>query len=101
MAPRVSIVIPARNDSAALARTLAHLARVVGIEESEVIVAGAGDREATEQAIAGRARLIWPGGATRSELQAVLGEKAPTNPADWTLKDAPQARALLDSVRAG
>jgi uncharacterized protein len=68
MAPRVSIVIPARNDSAALARTLAPLARVVGIDESEVIVAGAGDREATEQAIAGRARLIWPGGATRSEL---------------------------------
>jgi len=37
----------------------------------------------------------------RRELQAVLEEKAPTNPADWTVKDAPQARALLDSVRAG
>ncbi len=33
------------------------------------------------------------------ELQTVLGEKAPTNPADWTLKDAPEARALLVSIR--
>jgi hypothetical protein len=28
----------------------------------------------------------------------VLGEKAPANLADWTLKDAPQARALLASL---
>lgn len=35
----------------------------------------------------------------RRELQAVLEEKAPTNPADWTLKDAPEARALLESIR--
>jgi tetratricopeptide (TPR) repeat protein len=34
----------------------------------------------------------------RRELEAVLGEKAPANPADWTLKDAPQARALLASL---
>src|SRR5262249_60247430 len=68
MAPNVSIVIPARNDAAALARSLAHLTRIVGIDASEVIVAGAGDREAAEQAIAGRARLVWPRGPTRSEL---------------------------------
>src|SRR5262249_21662581 len=42
--------------------------RIVGIDASEVIVAGAGDREAAEQAIAGRARLVWPRGSTRSEL---------------------------------
>jgi tetratricopeptide (TPR) repeat protein len=35
----------------------------------------------------------------RRELQAVLEEKAPTNPADWTLKDLRDARALLDSIR--
>ena len=35
----------------------------------------------------------------RRELQAVLDEKAPTNPADWTLKDSPEARALLESIR--
>ena len=68
MAPRVSIVIPARNDAAALARTLSRLARMAGVGESEVIVAAAGDREATERAVAGRARLIWPGGSTRAEL---------------------------------
>ncbi|HEV8438983.1 MAG TPA: TIGR04283 family arsenosugar biosynthesis glycosyltransferase [Methylomirabilota bacterium] len=66
--PRVSIVIPARNDAAALALTLSRVARVASVNESEVIVAGAGDREATERAVAGRARLIWPDGATRSEL---------------------------------
>ena len=31
----------------------------------------------------------------RRELQAVLDEKAPSNAADWTLKDAPEARRLL------
>ncbi len=31
----------------------------------------------------------------RRELQTVLDESAPTNPADWTLKDAPEARARL------
>jgi glycosyltransferase involved in cell wall biosynthesis len=68
MAPRVSIIIPARNDAPALARTLARLAHVVGREEIEVIVAGAGDRRETERAVAGQARLIWPGGSTRAEL---------------------------------
>jgi len=66
--PRVSIVIPARNDAAALVRTLSRLARVAGAGESEVIVAGAGDREATARAIGEQARLIWPGGSTRAEL---------------------------------
>lgn len=35
----------------------------------------------------------------RRELEAVLAEKAPSNPADWTLKDAPEARALLDRLK--
>jgi tetratricopeptide (TPR) repeat protein len=34
------------------------------------------------------------------ELQAVLDEKAPRNPADWTLKDSKEARELLASMRA-
>src|SRR6267142_1248915 len=67
-ASHVSIVIPARNDAEALARTLSHLAHVTGLGESEVIVAAAGDREATQRAVAGRARLLWPGGSTRAEL---------------------------------
>jgi len=32
------------------------------------------------------------------ELQAVVDEKAPSNPADWTLKDSPEARRLLDAL---
>ena len=34
----------------------------------------------------------------RRELQAVLDEKTPSNPADWTLKDSPEARRLLDAL---
>lgn len=35
----------------------------------------------------------------RRELRAVLDEKAPRNPADWTVKDAKQAREILDSIK--
>jgi tetratricopeptide (TPR) repeat protein len=35
----------------------------------------------------------------RRELQAVLGETTPTNPAEWTLSDAPDARTLLAALR--
>lgn len=34
----------------------------------------------------------------RRELERVIGEKAPTNLADWTVKDLPRARALLESI---
>ena len=33
------------------------------------------------------------------ELQAVLDEKAPSNPADWQLRDAREARELLKSLK--
>jgi len=36
----------------------------------------------------------------RRELQAVLDEQAPDNPADWTLKDRREARDLLATIRA-
>jgi hypothetical protein len=35
----------------------------------------------------------------RRELEAVIAERAPSNPADWTVKDAPAARELLQSLR--
>lgn len=34
----------------------------------------------------------------RRELQAVLDETGPTNPAEWSMKDAPEARALLATL---
>ncbi len=75
-APHVSIVIPTRNDAAALARTLAWLVRELGLGGRhaartggvEIVVAASGDREGTERAVAGRARLLWPGGSTRAAL---------------------------------
>lgn len=30
---------------------------------------------------------------------AVPDEKAPSNPADWTVKDVPQAKALLEQIK--
>jgi len=68
MAAWLSIVIPARNDAAALARTLDHLVRLPGMDGAEVIVAAAGDVEGTTAAVATRARLLWPGGSTRAQL---------------------------------
>jgi hypothetical protein len=41
MSLRISIVIPARNDAAALARTLDHLVAMEGATRAEIIVAGA------------------------------------------------------------
>jgi rSAM/selenodomain-associated transferase 2 len=64
----ISIVIPARNDAEALARTLDHLDGLEGRTGVEVIVAAAGAEAATTRAAAGRARLLWPGGSTRSAL---------------------------------
>ncbi len=71
--PCVSIVVPVRNDAAALARTLDWLARDLGgggglASGAEIVVAASGDREGTERAVAGRARLLWPSGSTRAAL---------------------------------
>lgn len=37
----------------------------------------------------------------RRELTAVVEEKAPRNPADWTMKDVPEARRLLAEIAKG
>jgi rSAM/selenodomain-associated transferase 2 len=66
--PRVSIVIPVRNDAEALARTLAWLVTLPGISNTEIIVAAAPEPDATERVVAGRADVIRPGGSTRAEL---------------------------------
>lgn len=38
-------------------------------------------------------------GEARQELTRVLDERAPRIVADWTVRDAPRARALLDSIK--
>ena len=50
----------------------------------------------------GLARTLLEKGRTaeaRRELEAVLDETLPSNLADWTLKDAPQAKALLARMK--
>jgi rSAM/selenodomain-associated transferase 2 len=66
--PRVSIIIPARNDAVALRRTLDWLRDVEGIREAEVIVAASGDPTGTLRALQGRMQILWPSGSTRSAL---------------------------------
>jgi tetratricopeptide (TPR) repeat protein len=41
----------------------------------------------------------WRIAEARREIEAVLAEKAPTNLADWTMKDVKQARELLESIK--
>jgi rSAM/selenodomain-associated transferase 2 len=72
----VSIIVPCRNDAAALHRTLDWLAGLAGIKDAEVIVAAAGDPEGTRRAVAGRARLIWPRGSTRAALMNAGAKEA-------------------------
>lgn len=68
MTPRLSIIIPCRNDAVALAATLDDLSRLRRGDTVEVIVAASDDEERTRQAAAGRAELLWSGGSTRAEL---------------------------------
>lgn len=68
MNPLVSIIIPARNDARALRPTLDYLERLHDLERAEIIVAAAGDIKAIEEAVAGRARILWPAQSTRAVL---------------------------------
>jgi rSAM/selenodomain-associated transferase 2 len=68
MNPACSIIIPARRDAEALRRTLDHLEGLHGIHAAEIIVAASGERQETENAVRGRAYLIWPARSTRSAL---------------------------------
>jgi rSAM/selenodomain-associated transferase 2 len=99
----VSIIMPVRNDAADLGGALDHLLALPGLHSVEVIVAASGDREGTERAAAGRARLLWPAASTRAALMnagaaAASGEvffflhADSFPPADW--------RALIDRVLA-
>lgn len=68
MCPLISVIIPARNDAVALQHTLDQLEQLTGIGAVEILVAASGDRRSTEQAVAGRAQLLWPARSSRSAL---------------------------------
>jgi len=72
----LSIVLPCRNDAAALRRTLDWLASLPGIQDAEVIVAAAGDVGGTTRAADGRARVVWPAGSTRATLMNAGAKEA-------------------------
>lgn len=76
MGCRVSVIIPARNDAAALARTLDHLERVGIAIAVEIIVGASGDREGTGRAVGARGRLVWPDGSTRAALMNAAAAEA-------------------------
>jgi rSAM/selenodomain-associated transferase 2 len=63
-----SIVIPARHDAAALARTLDALERLDDRARAEIVVAASGDPDGTTRAAAGRVRLLCPEASTRAAL---------------------------------
>ena len=49
----------------------------------------------------GLAKVLRKQGRTteaQQELRAVLDETAPANPAEWSMRDAPEARALLQAI---
>jgi rSAM/selenodomain-associated transferase 2 len=68
MAAWCSIVIPARNDAAALARTLDALDGLQQRAQAEIVVAAADDPACTTRAAGERVRLLWPEGSTRAAL---------------------------------
>lgn len=68
MCPLISIIIPARNDAVALQHTLEQVQQLTELGGVEILVAASGDRRSTEQAVAGRAQLLWPAGSSRSAL---------------------------------
>jgi rSAM/selenodomain-associated transferase 2 len=66
--PWISVIIPARNDTGALGRTLDSLESLAGADDVEIIVAAAGDPAGPRSVTAGRARLLLPEGSTRARL---------------------------------
>jgi rSAM/selenodomain-associated transferase 2 len=101
--PRISIVIPVRNDADALARTLDWLAALPGMERAEVIVAAAPDPDATERVAAGRARVLRPGGSTRAELMNAGAAAARGEILFFLHADSfppPRALSLIDAALA-
>jgi rSAM/selenodomain-associated transferase 2 len=100
MTTALSIVIPCRNDAAALQRTVGCLAGLEDIATAEVIVAAAGDPAGTTRAAAGRARLVWPGGSTRAALMNAGAKEARGDALFFLHADSFPPPGALSMIRA-
>lgn len=101
MGRRVSVVIPVRNDAAALARTLDHLDDVGIASAIEIVVGASGDPDSTARAIGGRARSVWPGGSTRAALMNAAAAEATGDILFFLHADSlPPPDAIASIVRA-
>jgi rSAM/selenodomain-associated transferase 2 len=76
MGSRVSIVIPARGDAVALARTLDYLDELGITAAVEIIIGASGDRDDTLCAIGDRARAVWPARPIRAGLMNAAAAEA-------------------------
>ncbi|HXJ84390.1 MAG TPA: TIGR04283 family arsenosugar biosynthesis glycosyltransferase [Candidatus Methylomirabilis sp.] len=97
---RLSIILPCRNDAAALRRTLAWLASLPGIEDVEVIVAAAGDVGGTTEAATGSARVVWPEASTRAALMNAGAKEARGDALLFLHADSSPPPAAFSLIRA-
>ena len=102
MSRDISVVIPVRNDAAALAHTLDALVALTDRDGLEVIVAAARPAdEATTAAAHGRARLLWPDGCgTRAELMNAGARDARGGVLWFVHADSVPPREALAHIRA-
>jgi tetratricopeptide (TPR) repeat protein len=88
-------------------QVLAEVPRLLGgdLERSETLLRRglALDPRFTSLRVALARTLIKRGreDEARRQLRAVLGEKTPTNPATWTMKDSREAREILAGLKGG
>jgi rSAM/selenodomain-associated transferase 2 len=100
MGPPISVIIPARNDAVALRHTLDHLQQLTGIGGVEVLVAASGDMRLTEQAVAGRAQLLWPARSSRSALMNSAADVAAGEILFFLHADSLPPRDALTRIRS-
>ena len=100
MCPLISIIIPTRNDAVALQQTLQQVQQLAGIGGVEILVAASGARRSTEQAVAGRAQLIWPASSSRSALMNSAADVASGDILFFLHADSLPPRDALARIRS-
>ena len=100
MRPSISVIIPARNDALALQHTLNHLQHLTEIAGVEILIAASGDLRSTEQAVAGRAQLLWPACSSRSALMNSAADVASGDILFFLHADSLPPRDALERIRS-